>query len=125
MRLPRAELYDVIVLKDELAIKTRPLEPVTKRELKGPIHRLLRACGMVPQDAEWNFWNSSTVRLRGLRVHFVAPLTVTSSIGLRSTGTCPAPHCQVPQLTNQSSNIDATFRRQVQTVEPQFYRMSL
>jgi hypothetical protein len=35
------------------------------------------------------------------------------------------PHCQVPQLTNQGSDVDAAFRRQVQTVEPQLYRTRL
>jgi hypothetical protein len=36
-----------------------------------------------------NLWNSATVRLRGLRLRFDEPLTVTSSIGLRCVGTSP------------------------------------
>src|SRR2546427_1343576 len=36
-----------------------------------------------------NFWNSSTVRLRGCFRRLVAPLTATSSIGFRCMGTSP------------------------------------
>lgn len=44
--------------------------------------------------------NSSTVRLRGCRVRFVAPLTTTNSIGLRESVRDLTLRCRAPSATN-------------------------
>jgi hypothetical protein len=60
-------------------------------EMRSPKHTHIRAIVLNGSFSyPLNCWNCSTVRLRGLRVRFVAPFTTTSSIGFRAI--CIAPH---------------------------------
>src|SRR5438477_7855955 len=59
-------------------------------DIRSPKHTHSRAIVLNGSlSSVFNFWNSSTVRLRGFRIRFLAPFTTTSSIGFRAIGTAP------------------------------------
>ena len=79
---------------------------------------------MVPQDAVGTL-ELSHCEASGLARAFRCPSDRHQFHRITLNRHMPGPHCQVPQLTNQGSDVDAAFRRQAQAVEPQFNRTSL